>query len=95
MRHHAIRVLLALVAHEDMEITQFDVKTAFLYEVLEKDVYMAIPQGVKVPNSVSDENVKNVKRYFVCKLEKSLYGLDCICFKSVELLVYTFSTLVL
>lgn len=63
VRYNSIRVLLSIAAKEKYEIEQFDVKTAFLYGELTEDVYMEIPEGVKVrPGNI-------------CKLNKSLYGL--------------------
>jgi len=41
------------------------VKTAFLHGELEKDIYMAQPDGSQVPG----------KEEYVCCLKKSLYGL--------------------
>lgn len=58
---------MAITATEDLELAQFDVKTAFLYGSLEEDIYMAVPDGVRV-------NEEDESRY-VCKLNKSLYGL--------------------
>ena len=65
VRHTSIRVLLAIVAAEDMELEQMDVKTAFLHGELEDDIYMAQPE----------EFVAQGKEQHVCKLKKSLYGL--------------------
>src|SRR4051812_10294751 len=65
VRHTSIRVVLALVAHADMELEQMDVKTAFLHEDLEEQIYMVQPEGFSHPGQ---ENL-------VCKLKKSLYGL--------------------
>ena len=42
-----------------------DVKTTFLHDDLEEEIYMEQPEGFKVYGT---EN-------FVCKLRKSLYGL--------------------
>ena len=36
----SFRIIMALVAHYDLELHQMDVKTAFLNEDLEEDVYM-------------------------------------------------------
>lgn len=62
-RYDSIRLLLSIAAKEDFEIRQFDVKTAFLYGELSEEIYMEVPEGVKVESSK------------VCKLNKSLYGL--------------------
>ena len=58
-------MLLALAAIHDWEIDQMDVVTAFLNPEVDRDVYMAIPDGVEAP----------VGGPWVCKLRKSLYGL--------------------
>ncbi|KAJ4723712.1 Retrovirus-related Pol polyprotein from transposon TNT 1-94 [Melia azedarach] len=65
VRHTSIRVLLAIVAHQDLELEQLDVKTAFLHRELEEEIYMTQPDGFQVPG----------KEDYVCKLKKSLYGL--------------------
>jgi transposase InsO family protein len=61
----AIRALLSLVAHHDLELHQMDVKTAFLNGDLDRDIFMKQPEGFIVQGS---ENL-------VCKLHKCLYGL--------------------
>ena len=60
-----LRVILALVAHFDLELQQMDVKTAFLNGDLEEEVYMKQPEGFS-----SSEG-----EHLVCKLKKSIYGL--------------------
>ena len=65
VRHTSIRVLLAMVAHQNLELEQLDVKTAFLHGELEEEIYMTQPDGFQVPG----------KEDYVCKLKKSLYGL--------------------
>ncbi|KAJ4710294.1 Retrovirus-related Pol polyprotein from transposon TNT 1-94 [Melia azedarach] len=65
VRHTSIRVLLAIVAHKDLELEQLDVKTTFLHGELEEEIYMTQPDGFQVPG----------KEDYVCKLKKSLYGL--------------------
>jgi len=64
-RYASIRILLALAAINKMEITQCDIKTAFLNATLEEDVYMFQPEGWSDPE----------KPEWVCKLNKSIYGL--------------------
>jgi hypothetical protein len=65
VRHTSIRVVLALVADQDLELEQLDVKTAFLHGNLEEEIFMEQPEGFKQPGT---ENL-------VCRLKKSLYGL--------------------
>lgn len=62
-RYDSIRILLSIAAREDLEVEQFDVKTAFLYGELLEEIYMEAPEGIDVEPSQ------------VCKLNKSLYGL--------------------
>ena len=45
VKHSSIKVLLSLVAHENLELEQMDVKTAFLHGELEETIYMQQPQG--------------------------------------------------
>ena len=49
----------------DMEIEQLDVKTTFLHEELEEEIYMQQPEGFE----------EKGKENLVCRLKKSLYGL--------------------
>ena len=62
----SIRIMLAIVAYYDYEIWQMDVKTAFLNDFLEKEVYMSQPEGF----------VSNDRPNLVCRLKKSIYGLE-------------------
>lgn len=66
VRYDSLRVLLATVTQEDLEMVQFDVRTAFLYGKLEDEVLMEVPTGFKIVTDSSE---------VVCRLEKSLYGL--------------------
>lgn len=58
-----MRAILATVAKYNMELVQFDVKTAFLNSPLEEDIYMQQPEGYEDRSSR------------VCHLKKGLYGL--------------------
>jgi ATP-binding cassette subfamily B (MDR/TAP) protein 1 len=40
-----LRFLLCVVTHEDLELLQLDVKTAFLHGDLDEEIYMEQPQG--------------------------------------------------
>lgn len=61
----SIRVLLAIVACENLELEQMNVTTTFLHGNLEEELYMEQPKGFEVQG----------KAYLVCKLNRSLYGL--------------------
>ena len=61
----SLRIIMALVAHYDLELHQMDVKTAFLNGNLEEEIYMDQPEGFSVKG----------KEHMVCKLKKSIYGL--------------------
>ncbi|XP_024192419.2 uncharacterized protein LOC112196335 [Rosa chinensis] len=61
----AFRMIMALVAHYDMELHQMDVKTAFLNGELEEEIYMKQPQGFEEQGS----------EHMVCRLKRSIYGL--------------------
>lgn len=58
-----IRLLLAYAAIENLRISQFDIKTAFLYGDLEEEVFMNQPKGFELEPGK------------ICRLRKSLYGL--------------------
>ena len=61
----SIRLLIAIAAIFDLKIHQMEVKTAFLNEDLEEEIYMDQPEGFVEPGQESK----------VCKLTKSLYDL--------------------
>jgi hypothetical protein len=61
----SFRIIMALVAHFDLELHQMDVKTTFLNGDLEENVYMKQPKGFVV----------NGKEHVGCRLKKSIYGL--------------------
>ena len=61
----SLHIILALVAHFDLELQQMDVKTIFLNGNLEEEVYIKQPEGF---SSSDGENL-------VCKLKKSIYRL--------------------
>jgi hypothetical protein len=62
-RFDTIRAVLSIAADEKLELSQFDVKTAFLHGFIDEEIYMEQPEGY---NDGSQR---------VCKLLRSLYGL--------------------
>jgi Reverse transcriptase (RNA-dependent DNA polymerase) len=64
-RLDSIRILLALATLEDWEIHQIDVKTAFLNDDLDEEIYMQQPEGFIAAGQSGK----------VCRLHKALYGL--------------------
>ncbi|GJY69588.1 retrovirus-related pol polyprotein from transposon TNT 1-94 [Tanacetum coccineum] len=64
-RLDAIQIFLAYAAHMNMIVYQMDVRTAFLNDILRKEVYVSQP----------DEFVDQDNPNHVYKLKKALYGL--------------------
>ncbi|KAE8711604.1 Detected protein of confused Function [Hibiscus syriacus] len=60
-----IRLVLKIVAVENLHLEQLDVKTAFLHGDLEEEIYMR----------QLEDFIKADKKNMVCRLKKSLYGL--------------------
>ena len=58
-------MLIAIAAIHNLVIHQMDVKTAFLNDDLDEEIYMEQPEGFIVPSQEKK----------VCRLIKSLYGL--------------------
>lgn len=63
VRYDTVRILLSEAVQHNLNIFQFDVKTAFLYGDVKEDIYMTPPEGLD-----TDSNM-------VCKLKRSVYGL--------------------
>ena len=61
----SFRLIMALVAHFDLELHHMDVKTTFLNGDLSEEVYMSQPKEFKA----------NGKENMVCRLKRSIYGL--------------------
>jgi len=63
-KYVALRMMLAVVAHDDPELHQIDVKTAFLQGAVEETVYVKQPPLFESLDSNKE-----------CRLLKALYGL--------------------
>jgi hypothetical protein len=66
-RMESVRILAHIAAVHDLEMRQFDVKTAFLHGPLDTPVYMEQPPGFDDPEKPASE--------WVWELVKGLYGL--------------------
>jgi hypothetical protein len=64
-RLDSVRLLIALAVHEGWEVHHMDIKSAFLNDDLQKEVYVEQPVGFIVAG----------KEHKVLKLNKALYGL--------------------
>ena len=64
VRYDSIRILLTIAACKNQELSQFDIKTAFINGTLSEEIYMQLPESIDTRND-----------RMVCKLNKALYGL--------------------
>ena len=60
----SVRIFFWLVVRFDLELFKIDIKTFFLYGVLDETLYMEQPKGYE----------EKPRDMYVCKLIKSLYG---------------------
>jgi ATP-binding cassette subfamily B (MDR/TAP) protein 1 len=65
LKTSSMRVFLAYMTHLNLDIHQMDVQTTFLNAEFKEKIFMELPPG---PQVIENSN-------FVCKLNKSLYGL--------------------
>ena len=65
VRQESLRLLMAMSVKHGLSVHQVDVTTALLNGTLEDEVYMQQPKGFECQG----------KEEFVCKLNKSIYGL--------------------
>ncbi|GJS56941.1 copia protein [Tanacetum coccineum] len=65
------RYLISLAVSKNLEMRLMDVVTAYLYGSIDNDIYMKIPEGFKIPESLSSKP----KEMYSIKLQRSLYGL--------------------
>jgi hypothetical protein len=64
-RYTSIRTINALAASMGWKLHQMDVKTAFLNDEIEEEVYIEQPEGFVIHD----------EKTYVCRLKKALYGL--------------------
>ncbi|CAM8877114.1 unnamed protein product [Rhodiola kirilowii] len=70
-----LRFLVALAIVERLKMQLMDVVTAYLYVSLDKDIYMKIPEGLKMPEALQAKP----RHMYSIKLKRSLYGLKQSC----------------
>ena len=63
------RYLISMAASLNMQMQLMDVVTAYLYGSLDSEIYMKVPEGLKIPHPNENRNMYSVK------LQRSLYGL--------------------
>ncbi len=63
--HDTLRLFMSAVALMYMDMTQLDVKTAFLYGPIDEEIYIEQPEGFAIPGREKE----------VCKLKTCIYGL--------------------
>jgi hypothetical protein len=63
------RYLISLATQNHLSLKLIDVTIAYLYESLDSDIYMKVPDGISILNMNANHNMDRVK------LVKSLYGL--------------------
>jgi len=66
-----LRYLISLAIHKSLEMRLMDVVTAYLYGSLDKDIYMKIPEGFKLPEAQKSTS----REIYSIKLNRALYGL--------------------
>nr|GEX54394.1 retrovirus-related Pol polyprotein from transposon TNT 1-94 [Tanacetum cinerariifolium] len=64
-----IRLVLSIVAAENLHLEQLDVKTTFLHGDLEEDIYMTQPEGFQ--SAREEENLR--ARYKRCAMDHCCY----------------------
>ena len=71
MKAITFRFLISLVVSEELDMCLMDVITAYLYESIDNDIYMKIPERFKLheANNTQPRNMCSIK------LQRSLYGL--------------------
>jgi Reverse transcriptase (RNA-dependent DNA polymerase) len=66
-----LRFLISLIITENLQMCLMDVVTTYLYGSLDNDIYMKVPERLKIPEAFKS---KPQEMYYI-KLKQSLYGL--------------------
>jgi len=63
------RYIISMAANLNLKMQLMDVVTAYLYGSLDSEIYMRVPEGLKIPGPNQNRNM------FSVRLQRSLYGL--------------------
>lgn len=63
------RFILGMASKEKLETRLMDIVTAYLYGSLDSEIFMKIPEGLKM------DEFKKPRHIYSIKLQRSLYGL--------------------
>ena len=63
-----LRFLIRMTVFEKLQMRVMDVVTAYLYGTLDTDIYMRVPEGLKLPEA----NIRGPKEIFSIKLRRCL-----------------------
>jgi Reverse transcriptase (RNA-dependent DNA polymerase) len=66
-----LRFLISLTITENLQMRLIDVVTAYLYGSLDNDIYMKVPEGLKMSEAFKSKP----REIYSIKLKRSLYGL--------------------
>jgi Reverse transcriptase (RNA-dependent DNA polymerase) len=66
-----LRFLISLTITENLQMRLMDIVTAYLYGSLDNDIYMKVPEGLKMPEAFKSKS----REIYSIKLKRSLYGL--------------------
>ena len=55
------RYLISMTAGSSLNMQLMDVVTAYLYRSLDSDIYMKVPDGLKIPDPKVNRNMYSVK----------------------------------
>jgi hypothetical protein len=73
-RYTSIRTIIALVAKMKWKLNQMDVKTSFLNDVIEEEVYIEQPQGFEVEDRKSHVYILKKALYRLKQAPRAWYG---------------------
>ena len=73
----SLRILLALCSKHKLDIHNIDIRTAYLYDQVDADIYLEIPKGLEINDcrTKKEREIMRDRANAACHLNKSIYGL--------------------